>query len=277
MKTGIPTLWAEFSFVPYLKEVDVVLSLRKFLQLSVSPPELHHLPLYLLQQLLSLTDSCPLLDSDQLLHLAALFLYGADQPGENPLTLLHCSLRGVLWSTKFFRLWSQSRQCVNNVFKAPMETDAHLDVSDHISEFLLRVLQFLHRLQRGFLEFILREYKRWISYRAVPEAAQSNISSTLDFQDGKFWFYSQRIGLHWKVFAPSIYTSDSNIRAQDTAAGPGHILHSLYSIFEMQRPLHQAIRGTSFILRHQIYKAGLFINSWELQTHSSEVIKLVKR
>lgn len=80
MKTGIPTLRIEFSFVPYLKEVDVVLSLRKFLQLSIGPPELHHLPLYLLQQLLSLTDSCPLLDSDQLLHLAALFLYGADQP-----------------------------------------------------------------------------------------------------------------------------------------------------------------------------------------------------
>lgn len=98
---GIPTLRVEFSFVPYLKEVDVVLRLRKFLQLSVDLPELHHLPLYLLQQLLSLTDSCPLLDSDQLLHLAALFLYGADQPGENPLTLLHCCLRGVLWSTKF--------------------------------------------------------------------------------------------------------------------------------------------------------------------------------
>ncbi len=90
----------ELSFVLYLKEVDVVLGVRELLQLGVSPPELHHLPLYLLQQLLSLTDSCSLLDSDQLLHLTALFLYGADQLGENPLTLLQCCLGGVLWRIK---------------------------------------------------------------------------------------------------------------------------------------------------------------------------------
>lgn len=77
--------------------MKVVLSVRELLQLSVTPPELSYLLLYFLQQLLSLTDSRPLLDSDQLLHLAALFLYGADQLGENPLTLLHHCLCRVLW------------------------------------------------------------------------------------------------------------------------------------------------------------------------------------
>lgn len=82
-------LSAEISFVQYLQEEDVVLRLRQLLQLSVGPPELGHLLLHLLQQLLGLADRCPLLDSDQLRHLAALLLDGADQPGENPLALLH--------------------------------------------------------------------------------------------------------------------------------------------------------------------------------------------
>lgn len=73
---------------------------------------------------------------------------------------------------------------VNNIFRAAL--DAHLDVSNNISQFLLRVLQFLHGLQRGFLEFFLREYKRWISHSAVPPAAHSSISATLHFHEGKF-------------------------------------------------------------------------------------------
>ena len=74
--------------------------------------------------------------------------------------------------------------CVNNIFRAAL--DAHLDVSNNISQFLLRVLQFLHGLQRGFLEFFLREYKRWISHSAVPPAARSSISAALHFHEGKF-------------------------------------------------------------------------------------------
>lgn len=84
----------------YLKEVDVVFSLRKLLQLCVCSPELRDFPLDLLQQLLSLTDSCPLLASEELLHLTALLLNGTDEPGENPLTFLHCCLCGVLQSIK---------------------------------------------------------------------------------------------------------------------------------------------------------------------------------
>ena len=83
--------------VPYLKETDVVLSARNLLQLSIAPPHLEGLSLDLLQQLLGLTDSCSLLDSQHLLHLAALLLYGADHLGENPLALLHCCFCGVLW------------------------------------------------------------------------------------------------------------------------------------------------------------------------------------
>lgn len=142
----------------------MVHSAGKVLQLSVSPPELHDLPLNRLQQLLSLTDSCPLLDSDQLLHLTALFLYGADQPGENPLALLHCCFRGVLWSIEFLCLRESMHTTPSSADSASTaylkliwrNEEAHLDVSDNISEFLLRVLQFLHRLQRGFLEFFLK-------------------------------------------------------------------------------------------------------------------------
>ena len=76
--------------------MKVVLGARELLQLGVGPPELHHLPLVPLQQLLGLTDRCSLLDSEQLPQLTALFLYGADQLGENPLALLHCCLCGVL-------------------------------------------------------------------------------------------------------------------------------------------------------------------------------------
>lgn len=78
----------------------MVFSVRELLQLSAGPLELGHLLLYLLQLLLSLTDGCFALDSDQLLHLAVLFLNGSDQLGENPFTLLLCSLRGVLWKIK---------------------------------------------------------------------------------------------------------------------------------------------------------------------------------
>lgn len=91
----------EFCVVPYLKEVDVVLGMRQLLKLSIGPPELDCLPLYLLQQLLGLIEGCSLLDSEQLLQLAALFLYGADQLGENPLTLLHRCFCGVLRRIRF--------------------------------------------------------------------------------------------------------------------------------------------------------------------------------
>lgn len=76
------------------------------------------------------------------------------------------------------------RVLITTLFRAAL--DAHLDVSNNISQFLLRVLQFLHRLQRGFLEFFLREYKRWISHSAVPPAAHSSISAMLHFHEGKF-------------------------------------------------------------------------------------------
>lgn len=255
---SIPTLLAKLVFVPYLEEVDVVVGVRKPLQLCIGPPELDYLPLYLLQQLQGLTDSCSLLDSYQLLHLTALFLHGSDQLGENPLTLLHCCFCGVLWRVKFSPFGLQesctphcvSVDCtVNNIFKALMlKKCAHLDVSDNISQFLLRVLQFLHRLQRGFLEFFLREYKRWISHSAVPQAAETNISSTVDFQDGKFWFYNQKDWIASEGLWSIKLNFWHNIRAQDMAARPGHILHSLYSIFEMSKPLDQAVKDISFIL-----------------------------
>lgn len=80
----------------HLKEVDVVPRAGQLLQLAISLPDLHHLSLDLLQQLLSLSDSRPLLEAEQLRHFSAVFLDGADQPGENPLALLHRRLRGVL-------------------------------------------------------------------------------------------------------------------------------------------------------------------------------------
>ena len=59
----------------YLKEKDVVLSVGKFVQFSLVRLQLSDLPLDLLQQLLSLTDSRLFLSFDQLPHLKTLQLY----------------------------------------------------------------------------------------------------------------------------------------------------------------------------------------------------------
>lgn len=100
------------ALVPHLQEVDVIISVTELLQLGLCPPQCSHLPLYLLQLLLSLTDGRSLLDSYQLLHLLSLFLYGADQSGENPLALLHHCVCRVLWRINFSRLSSPS--CTSN-------------------------------------------------------------------------------------------------------------------------------------------------------------------
>lgn len=90
----------------YLEELHVVLAARKILQRAVGFPELRHLPLYLLQQLLGLTDGRLLLEPDQLLGLAAPLLNGVDQFGEDPLALLGRRFRRVLQSLSKVKLFS---------------------------------------------------------------------------------------------------------------------------------------------------------------------------
>lgn len=74
----------------YLKEMDVVLSVRQFVQFSLILLLLSNLLLYLLQQLLSLTDDRLFLGSDQLSHLEPLQLDGANQLSEDRVALFSC-------------------------------------------------------------------------------------------------------------------------------------------------------------------------------------------
>ena len=81
--------------------MDVILSVWKLLQLSVSPPQLSNLLLHLLQESFSPTHFSLLLISDQLFHLRAPSLSGADQLSKDPLTVLHCCLcRALLGDTE---------------------------------------------------------------------------------------------------------------------------------------------------------------------------------
>lgn len=74
----------------YLKEMDVVLGVRQFFQFSLILLLLSNLLLYLLQQLLSLTDNRLFLGSDQLSHLEPLQLNGVNQFSEDGVTLFSC-------------------------------------------------------------------------------------------------------------------------------------------------------------------------------------------
>lgn len=80
----------------YLKEMDVVISLRESVQSTISDAELRHVLLQRLQHGLGLGQRLPLLGPDELLHLQALALYGAGQFGEHPLTVLHGRLSRLL-------------------------------------------------------------------------------------------------------------------------------------------------------------------------------------
>lgn len=80
----------------YLKEMDVVLCVGKFVQFSLVLLQLSDLPLDLLQQLLSLTDGHLFLGFDQLSHLKALQLDRPNQFGEDGIALLGCSPSSTL-------------------------------------------------------------------------------------------------------------------------------------------------------------------------------------
>lgn len=80
----------------YLEERHVILGARKVLQSTVGSPQLRHLPLDLLQQLLGLAHGHLLLEPDQLLRLDAPLLNTVDQLGEDPLALLGRRFRRVL-------------------------------------------------------------------------------------------------------------------------------------------------------------------------------------
>lgn len=139
----------------------MVLRARQPLQLSLGPPVLSQLPLDLLQHLLGLTNHQSLLGFDHLLHLSALFLNGSNQLGENPFTLLHHSLCGMLERLKFL-IYQESHfffcvtLCRKNITTSCVWSWSHLHVSYGVSQFLLCILQFLYWLQRSFFEFFLR-------------------------------------------------------------------------------------------------------------------------
>ena len=76
----------------------MILGERELLQLGLSPLQLIGFLLQPGQQLLSVADSCPLLDPDQLPHLEALQLYGPDQLREDLVAALDgCSSRPLGW------------------------------------------------------------------------------------------------------------------------------------------------------------------------------------
>jgi len=85
----------------YLEEMDVMVCVWKLLQLIVSPPQIINLLLQLLQLSFSSTHCSLFLISDQLCHLRAASLNGADQLSKDPLTVLHCCLcRALLGHTE---------------------------------------------------------------------------------------------------------------------------------------------------------------------------------
>ncbi len=80
---------------------DVIVCVWKLLQLSVSPPQIFNLLLQSLQLFFSSTHFSLFLISDQLCHLRAASLNGADQISKDPLTVLHCCLcRALLGHTE---------------------------------------------------------------------------------------------------------------------------------------------------------------------------------
>ncbi len=246
------------SFVPYLEEVDVVVSVWKPLQLGVGPPKLDYLSLYLLQQVLSLTDSCSLLDSDQVLHLTALFLHGADQLGENPIALLHCCFCGVLWRIKLSLflvsrnhacLTFECRQCVNNIFKAPILKKIALTLmylTTYLSSFSVSFnfcTDFKEASWSFFWEHTKDEYHTVRSLRLLGRI----FLPRLTFKMESFRFHNQKDWIALEGLWSINLNFWHNIRAQDMASRPGHILHSLYSIFEKLKPSDQAVKDR-FIL-----------------------------
>lgn len=76
--------------------MDVVLSVRKSVQLSLILLQLSDLLLDSVQQLLSLTDGCLLLGLDQLSHLKTLQLDRPNQFGEEGVAFLSCRSSGAL-------------------------------------------------------------------------------------------------------------------------------------------------------------------------------------
>ncbi len=81
--------------------MDVMVCVWKLLQLSVSPPQIFNLLLQSLQLFFSSTHCSLFLISDQLCHLRAASLNGADQISKDPLTVLHCCLcRALLGDTE---------------------------------------------------------------------------------------------------------------------------------------------------------------------------------
>lgn len=70
--------------------MDVVFSARQFVEFSLILFLLSDLLLYLLQQLLGLTDDRLFLGSDQLSHLEPLQLNGANQFSEDGIALFSC-------------------------------------------------------------------------------------------------------------------------------------------------------------------------------------------
>lgn len=95
------TTWMLYFKFCHLEEMDVILCVWKLFQLSISPLQLSNLLLQSLQEVFSPTHLSLLLISDQLFHLRAPSLNGADHLSEDPLTVLHCCLcRALLGDTQ---------------------------------------------------------------------------------------------------------------------------------------------------------------------------------
>ena len=88
----LKTTWMLYFKFCHLEEMDVILCVWKLLQLSISPLQLSNLLLQSLQESFSPTHLSLLLSSDQLFHLRAPSLNGADHLSEDPVTVLHCCL-----------------------------------------------------------------------------------------------------------------------------------------------------------------------------------------
>ena len=99
--SSLKTTWMLYFKLCHLEEMDVILCVWKLLQLSISPLQLSNLLLQSLQESFSPTHLSLLLSSDQLFHLRAPSLNGADHLSKDPLTVLHCCLcRALLGDTQ---------------------------------------------------------------------------------------------------------------------------------------------------------------------------------
>lgn len=223
----------------HLKEEDVVRRAGQLLQLTIGPPDLHHLSLDLVQQLLGLRDSRPLLVAEQLRHFSALFLNGADQPGENPLALLHRRLRRVLCRGRWWEVVAAIKPLWEEKTYRPWCIGPHIWVlSPHPSVSGWTSKRRLGAFSKGIYKKNIRQGSQ-VAHSFPPH---------LTFKTESFVFCGPRLGLNTSrslTDRPRLLTWTSEHSWQPQQHGSFHALHWM---FERARPFHQTIKIPSFIL-----------------------------